>query len=425
MIMENGQDSFIDIPTAPIANLLPQKKKIKPWHAPRKQWIRIYQWNAQIEKLIIELQDTQNDPVSDISYLSLPGTELLDIRMVLQLCKTKSVTLKFLGFNDLERECREDITSLNICEAELKKQPNIHIGSVVVKDKLQQLAESKSVAQVALKQFGSLDVINLDLTNCVAHLPPNGPKGDYYRVIHKLFEHQRNLRVKPFLIFLTTRVNTEQVDRTAFDSFLRVLQRNFQLHPSFADKMHTQFGITGVDIIAALDDSKFTVIAKCLDKVFSMALGKWMLNLLLNGNQRWAIEMQESCSYAIRPDSEPDMFSYAFICRPIKQECVDQFGLSGLVANKSVPVEDIELDFAERLIDAVGNVFDLDRRLNRDKQLANELVSAATDLMRQANYDPTHYEQEARQQLEKVSQWLLARDAAVTAQNEDSCSFPV
>ena len=413
MTLEADSDSFIDIPTAPTINLIPQTKKVKAWHAPRKQWIRIYQWNAQIENLLNELQSAQADPVADISYLSLPGTELLDVRMVLQLCEAKSVRLKFLGFNDPERENADDITTLNLSESELKKRPNVHLGSVVVKDKLEQLAATRSVAQIALEQFGSIDVINLDLTNCIANLAPNGPKGDYYKAIHTLFEHQRKNRVKPFLVFLTTRVHPDQVDRSAFKSFLSVLNSNFKLHPSFAEKMRVKFGITETDIIAAGNDTESTAVTECLDKVFSMALGKWMLNLLLDGSPRWTIEMQESCSYMIRPKSDPDMFSYAFICRPIKQASVDQFGLSGLVPTQSIPATNFELDFAERLIEAVGNVFDLDRRINGDAQLATKLVNAATDLMRQANYDPINYASEAQKQLEKIAGWLVSRDAAV------------
>lgn len=414
MTVDTDPESLIDIPTAPTTNLLPRKKKVKAWHAPRKQWIRIYQWNAQIEGLIDEIQSTQVDLVSDISYLSLPGTELLDIRMVLQLCNAKNVRLKFLGFNDPERESTKDVTALNISESELKQQPNVHPGSVVVKDKLEQLAAQTSTAQLALEHFGSLDVINLDLTHCVANLAPNGLQGDYYRAIHQLFEHQRNRRVKPFLFFITTRVHPQLIDRSAFGILLGVLSQNFKLHSSFAEKMKGCFGIETSDIAAAQNDNGFDAIAKYLDKVFSMALGKWMLNLLLGGGPQWAIEMQESCSYTVHASGDPDMFSFAFICRPIKQASFDHAGLSGLVAAQPFVAVNHELQFAERLIEAVTKVFDLDRRLNGDDQLKGELVHAATELMRQAGYDPADYALEARKQLEKIAGWLYERSTAVS-----------
>lgn len=416
MTSDADQDSMVDIPTAPTENLIPIKKTVKPWHAPRKQWIRLYQWNAHIENLIDEISSATGNPFSELSYLSLPGTELLDVRTVLQVCSYKKVRLKFLGFNYPENETQQDRITLNISESELKKQPNVHPSSLVVKDKLEMLAEKKSIAQNELNQFGGLDVINLDLTNCVANQIPSGIQQDYYKAIHQLFEHQKKKRVSPFLFFLTTRVNPEQINRAAFGALLNVLSANFNLHPSFAEKMKDCLGIDASDIKAAQADSGFTSISRFLDKIFSMSLGKWMLSLLLGGGSQWSLEMKESCSYTVNPAGSPDMFSFAFICRPTERPSVDHFGLSGLLnsAQISTPV-DIELIFAKKLVDAVAKVFDLDRRMHCDEQLTNELVNKAAELMRQANYDPEEYKTEARKQLSKVAGWIQAKDNAVCA----------
>lgn len=416
MTLGAENDSLIDIPTAPTENLTPLKKTVKPWHAPRKQWIRVYQWNAQIEKLIDEIQNESNSEPRHISYLSLPGTELLDVRMVLQMCNAKNVRLKFLGFNDPENEKPQDITTLNISESELKKQPNVHPASVVIKDRLEMLATETSTAQAALNQFGSLDVINLDLTNCVASHMPGGLQEDYYKAIHQLFEHQKRRRVDPFLFFLTTRVHQDQIHRGAFGLLLEVLGKNFELHTSFSEKMKSCFGVLASDITSAQDDVGFSSISKYLDKIFSMALSKWMLKLLLDGGSQWSIEMQESCSYTVRAGGEPDMFSFAFICRPAQRSSFDSTGLSSLVATKTASVAELELKFAEKLIDDVASVFDLDRLIFNNANLTAELVEMATELMRQANYDPDNFRLEAQKQLARVADWIRQKEAAASTQ---------
>ena len=189
-----------------------------------------------------------------------------------------------------------------------------------------------------------------------------------------------------------------------------MLRENYLHHESFAEKMSASFGINLEHIDAADKDAGFSAISNCLHTVFSIALGKWLLSILFGGQPQWTIEMKETCSYTVRPGEVPDMFSFAFICRPVQQTATDKFGLSSDEAASSITPQNSEIFWAEKLIDEVNAVFDLDWLIFKDQTLQQELIEQAAALMKQANYDPITYMAEAKSQLQKVAQWLKNRD---------------
>ena len=54
-----------------------EAREFKPWHKPRKQYIRLRQWCAIVRWLIRKVGMQQGD---SLRYLGLPGEDLLDIR---------------------------------------------------------------------------------------------------------------------------------------------------------------------------------------------------------------------------------------------------------------------------------------------------------------------------------------------------------
>lgn len=404
--MSGGADGsdFFDIPTAPTENLVPRKIRFKPWHKPRKHWIRLYQWNEQIGTLLTELKGANR---RDLRYLSLPGTELLDVRSVYELCAREQMHLCFIGFNDPVLENGDDVTALNLAIAELRQRQWVHERSTVVADKLEQLAIDGSVAKQRLIEFGSLDVINLDLCNCIAEELPNRIQANYYNAVHALIEHQRRTRIEPFLLFITTRVDEERIDHVAFKMLLGALADNIRRHPAFAEKLEETFGITRTHIEAAQAGKNPSPLRNCILHAFSTALGKWMLKLLFEGSPSWSLTMLESCSYAVKADSDVDMCSYAFLCRPIAKPSTDRFGLSTL---NPIRVPQAEERYAIQVVGAVGEIFDLDTYLDEDDALRQKIVEGAVELMRQANFGAGEYRTFAENHLKQMRQRLKQRN---------------
>src|ERR1700676_2295882 len=74
---------------------LPSKKTFRPWHRPRKQFIRNDQWCHFTKVLIEEIQISDGS----LTYFGLPGVDLLDLRCFsANVCEPKALKLRFLGF---------------------------------------------------------------------------------------------------------------------------------------------------------------------------------------------------------------------------------------------------------------------------------------------------------------------------------------
>ena len=61
-----------------------EAREFKPWHKPRKQYIRLRQWCAIVRWLIRKVGMQQGD---SLRYLGLPGEDLLDIRSLRGVCE--------------------------------------------------------------------------------------------------------------------------------------------------------------------------------------------------------------------------------------------------------------------------------------------------------------------------------------------------
>ena len=74
---QNGfADNIFGEEVAYEAPLPEEKKEFLPWHRPRKQFVRHYQWCKEIRRMI------SHTPPADgvLKYLGLPGVDLLDLR---------------------------------------------------------------------------------------------------------------------------------------------------------------------------------------------------------------------------------------------------------------------------------------------------------------------------------------------------------
>src|SRR5687767_14563357 len=123
--MSNGQDRHIEAVFADQS--LPQHatlplRHVKPWHKPRKQWIRRNQWLKEMSDLceLLKFRERQT-----LRYLSLPGEDLLDVRVLRECCVARQLKLKYLGLND-EYSSETPNTWLHIAWNEVNTMQGIH-----------------------------------------------------------------------------------------------------------------------------------------------------------------------------------------------------------------------------------------------------------------------------------------------------------
>jgi hypothetical protein len=362
-----------------------QKRGFKPWHKPRKHWIRENQWAKNCR----DLMTTSNAAENEFRYLSLPGPDLLDVRFIAQTCAEANKRLLFLGFNNPSDETPDDQISLTKGVAEIVQNTHVSQFSSVIPDRLENLALTNSVAQEHLTKFGSFDAINLDLCNSMLGHVPQSEQSTYYDALHALFEHQKKQRTKPFLLFITTRTGEDTIDISSLAKLGAAVSKNLQ-HADFCSRLKAEFGVPAHEVNDLISNNAVPSgwSQSTLSRFMSVALGKWLLSLLWNGNPKWKLRLVDSCEYKVHIDR--DMLSVTFICEQVQTSVTDSSKLSRHIsANVSSATNERSLGLG--LLDQFLATFDLDAKLAGDQKLYKELVDRAASLMESAGYVSSDY----------------------------------
>src|SRR5436305_308390 len=104
--MSETADDIADevLPVAIEALAVPvELTQLAPWHRARKQIVRRDQWGALSERLIIHEKGTPALPVHvggahEVRYLTLPGSDFLDVEMIGEVARAQGCTLTSVGF---------------------------------------------------------------------------------------------------------------------------------------------------------------------------------------------------------------------------------------------------------------------------------------------------------------------------------------
>jgi hypothetical protein len=378
-------------PSAAPTHLSPVKREFKPWHKPRKHWLRLNQWAVEARKLIEQLGSRHKEKV--LTYLTLPGTDMLDVRIMCDVCEKHGYKVKYLGFNDPGEVANNHQLELNISESELAKSGAVHPESFVVTDKFEALANNAKVAYQKMADFGSFDVVNLDLCNSMAGYVPLQQQETYFDALAKLIEFQAQNRVNPWLLFITTRVDRKTIKAEALSSLLSCISQNIANHQSFHEEIKKGFKLDGTIVKNGINGQRLS--AQQLYDGFSIGLGKWLLQYLGSGQPKWTLEMLPSWCYTVNPANQvADMVSFAFKCAPIRERKVDRSRLSSPrgVSAEMEPVS--ELKAALALLKTLKEMQNIDAQLEADRPEMDNLIKLAAQLMARARYDETAYMEE-------------------------------
>ncbi len=223
--LENGLSD--GIASKSVSHISPAPaKEFKPWHKPRKQWMRLNQWIKETEALIPSLRFDGRP----LRYLSLPGEDMLDIRVMAKLCQKKALRLKCLGYDEGARR-RTSQTEVSISRTEISAV--IEPDSVIIADNLSVLKNIKSQGFKYVREHGPFDVINLDLCGAISCV--NDP--DNHQVLHNLCEYQMQHSREKWLLFLTTRAEYEQVNVAHLPAYLKCLKNNADGNVAFGERL--------------------------------------------------------------------------------------------------------------------------------------------------------------------------------------------
>lgn len=353
-------------------------RAFKAWHKPRKQWIRRYQW---LEEVLSALRDTHFPEDARIfRYLSMPGEDLFDIRVLHEACEAVGVELRFTGLNSVKAGSPDDLR-LNVAESEVRGLGRIHPGSLILRERFEAIADPVSLASKAVRNSGPFNAINIDLCDHIALKSQEGHGRTVIDALAQIVEGQLRHAMHPWLLFITTRVAPDRVDRRNLEALIGAISDNIARSGDFEARTAALLRAEGERLrtmLAApesLEPDRFTAL-------FCLGFGKWLLAYISGAVPARRLRMLRSCFYAVQRGC-PDMLSLAFRCDPVITLPADRYEL--VRANPGSSTND-EVELAIALAEATAGLFDLDAMLSGNSQLLESVTVETEQLLRSAHY---------------------------------------
>jgi hypothetical protein len=379
-----GQDDLLKGIYQDVKPLLAERpaRKFMPWHKPRKQYIRLKQWCAEVRKLIKAIKLDEGDV---LRYLGFPGEDFLDVRTLHSVCAPEKIWIRYLGFDSTASFSGQEF-AFNLARHEVFQLGYINEHSRVLKARLEQVANERSLAYKYTSECHDFDVINIDLCDAVTSMSSE-EQNLYFEALMKLAQLQVRGRTRPWILFLTTRVIRRQIDRnTKWKLFDCVLQ-NINQHPGFRSRVQDAIGADDAAIrheIAGQEPLQHAAFVQ----VFCLSLGKWLLKAMMSGTPSLSVRLLKSYSYRVEID-EPDMLSLAFRFEPVIHPPIDRSGLTRASDPPTSPPSEQQL--ATDLIESILGIEDIDQKLANDPSLFQQMVKKSSDLLVTVRYDVTGY----------------------------------
>ncbi len=382
------------------------KTEFAPWHKPRKQWIRDKQWGRLTVALINRLG--LKDSGRSLSYLSLPGVDLLDVRSLETVLIENKVKLNFLGLNFIDKDEAEARAEQALSLNEVRSLDFVDNDSNVINERFEDLCDAKSIAnQRVLAEHKTFDVINIDLCASFARHKP-GTWKSLYTAIHKLVAHQSFYRSEDWVFLITSRNDKNKVDAAAFATLITCIVDSFGDDVAIS-YLEEKFGINYAEFKASAysQDSLSSIEHR---NCFTSAFGIWKLRLLIDGTPSSKADMHEPYGYHVdSEDAITDMVSMSFWCSRLPQIRADQSGLSGFVpADYKAKERETFKIAADKVVKSSLGCVDLDKHLLENQPEFDDALTRSKALLKKARYSIDKYEEWVELQQAKIVQMVNA-----------------
>ena len=349
-----------------------EPKQFKPWHKPRKQFVRREQWSVLLQSMYAD-----REPGDPLRYLGLPGTDLIDLRYLHQkICLKIDRPMRFLGFNSEARPGKAAHDQLNISLDEVRRLPNVDAQSDVILDDFRQIGDPNSIAWYRTRKLGPFDVVNIDLCNGLASDSPT-INGSIYQALAQLTAFQAR-NPHPWLLLITTRIGSNMFDPDAEGKLIGHFLENVANCEGFAEAC--------VDLLK-LDLQSIESATYCerdLLNIMPVAIGKW-LSVLVQANGPSNVKLASTHGYRVKPVAIcEDLISLALRFDPVIKAPSDAFSPSAPnPVDECATAKDIVRRSTERL--------DVDELLILQPDVLEELIGEMEQLLTLARYQTSEY----------------------------------
>ncbi len=354
--------------------VLPQAepKQFKPWHKPRKQFVR----REQLSALLLRLYEKREsrDP---LRYLGLPGTDLIDLRYLHErLCRANDRPLRFLGFNTEAQPGNPAHVQLSVSLDEVRRLPNVDTQSEVIHDDFRRIGNPNSIAWSRTLQHGPFDVVNIDLCDGLASDPPQEDQSVYNALARLMALQARN--PNPWLLLVSTRIGHGMFDADAEERLMNLFHKNVNTCEGFAEACE-QLLESDVKLIDPTTCSEADLL-----NLMTVAIGKW-LSALVKVHAPSRVELASTHGYRVDPvAAREDLVSLALRVEPVIVASPDAL-------SPTAPALEDECTTAKAILKRSASRLDVDTILEQQPDVYEELIGETERLLADARYEVAGY----------------------------------
>ena len=359
---------------------------VYPWHRPRKQYIRTEQWLNLSRRLIErELRSgrvvrRQDESYPEIKYLTLPGIDYLDVRMLSDVCRELDCELTSTSFLSGE-EANPHVARARVQEEALVESGHITRRSHTYSRKIEEAASQKGQVYRDLRTRGPFHIVNIDACGSISS-PQTGSSMTVIDALFRIVELQLEMMVGRWMLFVTTDVRQDNVSEETMAKFCEEIRSNAGENQEFGESVVSILAPESTNIDSAIDVARRDSESVFL-RLFSIGFGKWLLQLVRQKN--WGVKMHTSYCYSTTPigDNTPTMPCLAFEFVPPPPGLRDESGVTRVEPREGGSEEDL----SSRIASKVQLMKNLDELLLSDNDLRRELVEQTKTLLREIGYE--------------------------------------
>ena len=383
-----GRDMVEEIlPTRVVEPAVPMELTVlQPWHRPRKQFVRERQWLHYSRLLIKAEKNSPGLPIPpmgnpEVRYLTLPGIDYFDVRLMAQLCHELECCLTSTGF------LAGDKTNPALARARLREESLVGAGFITGNSytfpiQLEEIAAAQGQALRDLRRKGPFHVVNVDACGSMA-LPAAHHAQRMIDAIYRIVELQLSIKGSRWLLFVTADVRRDSLACETLEGLCQAIVTNAEENADFGDEVLELFGGVKTDVQSVIHEASKSGVGERYLKLFSLGFAKWLLHLA--SEKGWNINTHSSYCYSTESGASgtPTMACLAFEFLPPRGRLHDRFD----VTRVATPISGSGAgDTSVRAAKKVSAMDNLDIRMRSNGSLRGEMALQMKKLLLEAGY---------------------------------------
>lgn len=358
---------------------------LQPWHRPRKQFIRQKLWIDLSRRLIRKEKNrpglqTPAEGEPEVRYLTLPGIDYLDVRMLADLCSEQGCCLTSVGFLSGDEKTNRNVARAKVREFDLIGAKFITGNSETYYRRIEEIADGGQAYNI-LQRKGPFHIVNIDACGSIA--PPTASRATrLIEAIFRIVEFQLGNKTGHWLLFISTDIRPNSLNQDTFSQMRETIFTNARVSKLFGEKVLSMFGKNDVEIETVIADAANSSGEEFL-KVFALSISKWLLHLARNKN--WNMTTHNTYCYSTerKGNHTPTMVCLGFEFMPPQRGLTDPHSIV-----RVKPADDNELDNTSiRAADKTADMENVDLRMDSCCELRKKLTNQVRRLLEEARYD--------------------------------------